>query len=188
MKLNFYLLYTFIIIVLAIAVSSHYIQCHNKKDINNNEYKNEDRKTLSIVTILFSILLLIVTCVVAYYNNSSTTTYKSYFFHFDHNHEYLFYYLLFAGIVTILSFVTTSTLIDCYRMNQVDDQWGLSSANMVLTFIFFFVSIYLFMKPPKLEDIKTETQIKDLDVVKQEIAFLDTAAANVYKASVAATA
>ena len=71
-------------------------------------------------------------------------------------------------------------------MNQVDDQWGLSSANMVLTFIFFFVSIYLFMKPPKLEDIKTETQIKDLEVVKKEIAMLDTTAADAYKAATGA--
>ena len=169
MKVNIYLLFVFIMIALAISSSSYYIQCQDINYIqcqnkNNNENKMEDRKTLSIVTILLSIVLLITTCFVVYFNNYGV--YNGYFYHFEQNHEYLYYYLLFVGTITILSFATSSILIDCYRKNQDNDQMALPSVNIILTFIFFFFSIYLYYRPPNESDITDPEKIKILKEVK----------------------
>jgi len=135
MKLIYYLFFTFIMIMLAISVSSTNVEC--AKDISFNH----DVNALNITTIALSVVLLIFTAVVTYYN------YNGHFNSKDSNGT-LYFYLFFVGVVTILSFVTSIELIKCYQSINKNDKFGLPGFNMPFTFIFFIYTIYLGLHPP----------------------------------------
>jgi uncharacterized BrkB/YihY/UPF0761 family membrane protein len=134
MVFDFYLFFVFIMTILAISASSYFIQCNDTCDIKD---KNEDRRIISITNIVLSLFIFFLTCYFVYKRTQNQDI---------KNGHFMTFYLFSVSSVSVLSFVISAFLIDCYRTTNVNDRFALPSVNLAYTIGIIGYSIYLGVK------------------------------------------